>query len=101
MNKAVSVPEDKLAQFCRRHHIERLSIFGSVLHDDFGPGSDLDVLVEFLSGHTPGFFRFFEIQQQLSVLFEGRKVDLQTPQDLSRHFRDKVLKEAEVQYVHR
>ena len=101
MNEAVSVPEDKLAQFCRRHNIERLSIFGSVLHGDFGPGSDLDILVEFLPGHTPGFFRFFEIQQQLSKIFDGRKVDLQTPQDLSRYFRDKVLEEAQVKYVHR
>ncbi|HUF42505.1 MAG TPA: nucleotidyltransferase family protein [Verrucomicrobiae bacterium] len=93
---AVSVNHEKLAQFCRRNHIRRLAFFGSVLRDDFGPESDVDVLVEFEPGHAPGL-SFFRMQDELTELL-GRKVDLNTPQFLSRYFRDRVLAEAEVQY---
>ncbi|HXG10716.1 MAG TPA: nucleotidyltransferase family protein [Gemmataceae bacterium] len=92
----IAVNRTQLAHFCRRHHIRRLAFFGSALRDDFRPDSDLDVLVEFEPGHTPGL-TFFDIQAQLSELL-GRKVDLNTPQSLSRYFRDQVLAEAEIAY---
>ena len=91
------MPKDKIAEFCRRHHIRKLALFGSVLRDDFGPGSDLDVLVEFEPDHIPGL-EFFSMEAELSRIL-GRKVDLNTPQFLSRHFRQQALAEAEVQYV--
>jgi len=93
------IPRRKIEEFCKRHHICKLSFFGSVLRDDFRPDSDVDVLVEFEPGHVPGY-RFVEIQEELSKLL-GRRVDLHTPKSLSRYFRDKVLAEAEVQYVQR
>ena len=97
MNAQVNVPKDKVADFCRRNHIRRLAFFGSVLRDDFGPESDVDVLVEFEPGHVPGL-AFFAMEQELSELL-GRKVDLNTPQFLSKYFRDRVIEEAEVQYA--
>ena len=93
----VRLPKDKIADFCRCHHIRRLAVFGSVLHGDARPDSDLDVLVEFEPGHVPGL-AFFGMEQELSELL-GRKVDLNTPQFLSPYFRDEVLAEAEVQYA--
>lgn len=101
MNKFLVIDKEKIADFCRRHDIERLGIFGSALRDDFSPDSDVDVLVDFVVGHTPGFFRLFEMEEELSVIFGGRKVDIRTPQDLSRYFRDKVVASAQVQYVRR
>jgi hypothetical protein len=97
MNKNLVIPKDKIADFCKRHHIRRLAVFGSALRDDFAPGSDVDVLVEFQEGCTPGF-AFFGMQEELSNLI-GRKVELHTPNFLSTYFRDKVMGEAEVQYV--
>lgn len=97
MNKNLVMPRDKIADFCRRHHIRQLAIFGSALRDDFTPDSDVDVLVDFQKGLEPGF-AFFGMQDELAELL-GRKVDLHTPNFLSRYFRDKVLQEAEVQYV--
>ncbi len=97
MNRNISLPQDQIAEFCRRHHIRRLALFGSVLGDDFGPESDLDVLVEFAPGRTPGF-AFVAMQDELSDLL-GRKVDLNTPQCLIRYFRDEVVAESEVQYA--
>ncbi len=99
MNRKLSVDKNKIADFCRRHHITRLAIFGSALREDFGADSDVDVLVDFESGYAPGFFRLFDIEQELSALLDGRKVDLRTPEDLSRYFRDRVVALAEVQYV--
>ena len=93
----VELPKEKIADFCRRYHIRKLAVFGSALRKDFRPDSDLDVLVEFDPGHTPGL-AFFGMEQELSELL-GRKVDLNTPQFLSPYFRDKVLAEAEVQYA--
>ncbi|MCF2137340.1 MAG: nucleotidyltransferase family protein [Candidatus Thorarchaeota archaeon] len=90
--------KEKISDFCRRHHIRRLSIFGSALREDFGPDSDVDVLVEFEEGHAPGFFAFIRMEEELSHLFR-RKVDLRTPADLSKYFRQEVLEMAEVQYV--
>jgi len=97
MSRNICLPKDQIADFCRRHHIRRLALFGSVLRDDFGPESDLDVLVEFAPGHTPGF-AFIAMQDELSALL-GRKVDLNTPQCLSRYIRDEVVAESEVQYA--
>jgi predicted nucleotidyltransferase len=83
--------------FCRRHHVRRLALFGSVLRDDFTPQSDVDVLVEFEPGHVPGL-AFFAMEAELSEIL-ARRVDLNTPGFLSRYFRDEVLAEAENQYV--
>ena len=92
----IDVPTGELAGLCKRHHIRRLGVFGSVLREDFRPGSDVDVLVEFEAGRTPGL-AFFAIQDELSELF-GRRVDLNTAQCLSRYFRDRVLREVEILY---
>lgn len=94
----IAIDKKKVADFCRKHRIRRLSFFGSVLRADFQPESDIDVLVEFDSGHTPGLFGVASIERELAILVGGRKVDLRTPEDLSRYFRQKVLREAEVQY---
>jgi len=99
MNSKLVIAKGKIADFCRRHYIRRLAIFGSALRDDFGPESDVDVLVDFIAGHTPGFFGLFDMEEELQPLFGGRKVDVRTPQDLSRYFRQEVVATAEVQYV--
>jgi len=92
----IQIPKEQVEDLCRRHGIRRLALFGSVLRDDFTPESDVDVLVEFEPGRTPGL-AFFAIQRELSGLL-GRNVDLNTPGCLSPYFRDRVLTEAEVQY---
>ena len=92
----ILVPSEEIAELCQQYHIRWLALFGSVLRDDFRPDSDIDILIEFEPGYTPGF-AFINIQDQLSALL-GRTVDLNTPQDLSRYFRDRVLAEAEVYY---
>ncbi len=93
----ISLPGDRIRDFCRAHHIRRLSLFGSVVREDFGPASDVDVLVEFEPGHIPGL-EFFTMENELGRLL-GRKVELQTPQFLSADIRERALGEAEVQYV--
>jgi len=93
----IPLDKSKLEDFCRKHHIRKLAFFGSVLRDDFASGSDVDVLVEFDPEHIPGL-AFFEMEAELSKIL-GRKVDLNTPQFLSRYFRSRVLAEAEVAYV--
>jgi predicted nucleotidyltransferase len=97
MKVRIQVDHETIADFCRCHHIRKLSFFGSVLRDDFGPDSDVDVLVEFKAGHEPGL-EFFTMQDELSRLLK-RKVDLNTPTILSLYLRGSVLSEAEVQYV--
>lgn len=97
MSRNITLPKEAIAEFCRRHHIRRLSLFGSVLGEDFGPDSDLDVLIEFAPGQTPGF-AFFAMEEELSKIV-GRKVDLNTPGFLSRYIRDEVMGEAEVQFA--
>ena len=94
----IQIPRQELADFCQRHRIRRLALFGSILRDDFGPESDIDVLVVFDPAARVGLFRLMNIQSQLSELL-GRKVDLNTPGFLSDRFRDEVLLEAEDQYV--
>jgi uncharacterized protein len=93
----ISIPREQIAEFCRKHHIRKLSLFGSVLRDDFRPDSDVDVLVEFEPGKIPGL-AFFAMQDELSELL-GRSVDLNTPLWLSQYFRDEVLAEAEPVYA--
>ena len=97
MSPRLTVDRDRISEFCRRHHIRRLALFGSVLRADFSPTSDVDVLVEFEPDHVPGL-AFFTMQQELSTLI-GRPVDLNTPGFLSRYFRESVLDEAEPLYV--
>jgi predicted nucleotidyltransferase len=89
----ITVPREAVADFCRRHHVLRLSLFGSVLREDFRPESDVDVLVEFEPTHVPGFIRMAAMENELSKLFD-RKVDLLTPNSISHYFRAKVLREA-------
>jgi hypothetical protein len=95
----VNLPHKKITDFCKKNHITRLSLFGSVLRDDFQMDSDIDFLVEFEPGKVPGFIGLCRMQRELSELLDGRKVDLRTPQELSKYFRDEVLAQAEVQYA--
>jgi predicted nucleotidyltransferase len=97
-NRHVDIPQEQIAEFCRRHHIRRLALFGSALRDDFTPDSDVDVLVEFEPGARVGMIRLAGIELELSEIL-GRKVDMNTPGFISKYFRDKVLAEAEDQYV--
>ncbi len=97
MSPRLNIDREQIAEFCRRHHIRRLALFGSVLRDDFGPASDVDVLVEFEPEHAPGF-AFFAMQEELSRLL-GRTVDLNTSGFLSRYFRQSVQNQAEPLYV--
>ena len=96
MNRRVIIDREKIAEFCERHRICLLAVFGSILQDDFGPESDIDILVDFMPGHVPGFFRLFDMEEDLSNLLGGRKVDIRTPEDLSRCFHDRVVASAEV-----
>jgi len=98
MSLRVHPSKKRIAEFCQLHHIRKLALFGSVLREDFRPDSDIDVLVEFEPGHVPGFFHLFDLQEELSAIF-GRKVDLRTPEDLSRYFRAEVVAGAQVQYA--
>ena len=93
----IELPREQIAAFCTRHHIRKLSLFGSVLTPRFRPTSDIDVLVEFEPGQGPGYFGLSGMELELTDLL-GRKVDLRTPGEISRYFRDKVLASAAVQY---
>jgi len=99
MKTRISIDRIKMADFCRRNYIQRLAFFGSVLREDFRPTSDVDVLVEFEPGHTPGFIRLYQIEEELSPLLKGHRPDLVTPGFLNRRIRNRVLTEAEVQYA--
>ena len=94
----IQVPRKKIEDFCHKHQIRRLLFFGSVLREDFSPESDVDVLVEFEPGKIVGFLRLAEIEIELSKILR-HKVDLRTPAELSRYFRQDVLDSAEVQYA--
>ncbi|MBI1929332.1 nucleotidyltransferase family protein [Candidatus Poribacteria bacterium] len=93
----IDIPPEKIVEFCKRNHICKLALFGSVLREDFRPDSDVDVLVEFESGRTPGL-AFFAMEEELSEIL-GRQVDLNTSKFLSPYFRAEVLAEAEVFYA--
>jgi predicted nucleotidyltransferase len=94
----IEIPKARIEEFCRANGIGRLSFFGSVLRSDFGPDSDIDVLVEFLPGVRVGYLAIARMARELTALL-GRDVDLRTPAELHRAFRDEVLKEALVEYV--
>ncbi|MBM4141528.1 MAG: nucleotidyltransferase family protein [Nitrospira sp.] len=94
----IEIPRERIAEFCKKHHIRRLSFFGSVISDHFTQDSDVDVLVEFEPGQIVGLIRLAGMELELSEIL-GRKVDLRTPADLSRYFREEVLSSAEVQYA--
>ena len=94
----IEIPKEKLAEFCRRHHIRKLSLFGSVLTESFTPESDVDVLVEFEPERTPGMLRMAGLELEISELL-GRKVDLRTAAELSRYFREEVVGSGEIQYA--
>ena len=98
MSVKIPINRDEIANFCRRHRIRKLALFGSVLRDAFRPDSDVDTLVEFEPGVAVGFVRLASMELELSKIL-GRKVDLRTPADLSRYFRQEVMQAAEVQYV--
>jgi len=84
--------------FCQKHHIRHPALFGSVLRGDFGPSSDVDLLVEFEPQHVPGLLKLAAMERELSAMIGGRRVDMCTPSDLSRYFRDDVIAHAVVQY---
>jgi predicted nucleotidyltransferase len=98
MQHAIDIPDTVLAEFCRRHHILKLALFGSVLRSDFRPDSDVDVLVEFAPGHVPGFIRLAGMELELGGLL-GRRVDLNTPHFFSARLRACIQAEAEVRYA--
>jgi hypothetical protein len=99
MNPRLPIDKEFLAALCARHHIRKLSLFGSRLRGTARPDSDVDPLVEFLPGAEPTYFDLAEIEIDLSALLDGHKVDLRTPAELSRYFRDEVMRTAEEQYV--
>ncbi|HII94482.1 MAG TPA: nucleotidyltransferase [Candidatus Methanofastidiosum sp.] len=93
------ISNNKLSKFCKDNHIKKMSLFGSVLTENFNSESDIDILVEFEEGLTPGIFKILEMEEEISSLFEGRKVDLRTPNDISRYFRNQVIENSEVLYA--
>lgn len=101
MNPHLPVSETTLAAFCEKHGIRRLALYGSALRDDFGPDSDIDLLVEFEPDRIPGLLGVAGMELALSDLFAGRKVDLRTPEDLSPYFRKEVQSRADIQYAKR
>ena len=98
MKSDVIINRQDLERFCERNHIQKLSLFGSIVRNDFNEKSDVDVLVEFEKDHVPGFFKLAEMEEELSIITGGRKPDIRTSEDLSRYFRKEVLKNALVQY---
>ena len=98
MSPHISIDRDTVSAFCRRYHIQRLALFGSVLRDDFTPDSDVDVLVEFQAGHVPGL-DFVSMEREFSRLLQGQRVDMVTPKFLNPRIRDQVLTSAEPLYV--
>lgn len=99
MNRSLVISRDRLAAYCREHGIRRLAVFGSALRDECRPDSDVGVLVEFEPDRTPSLLGMARLERELAAFFGGRKVDLRTPEDLSRYFRQEVIQEAEVQYA--
>lgn len=98
MVRNVDIDRSRIADFCQRHHIRKLSLFGSVVRDDFSPGSDVDVLVVFDPGYPVGF-RIFDMEEELSRFWGGRRVDIVNEKYLNRHLRQRILNEAQVQYA--
>lgn len=99
MHACLTLDEATLDHFCRRHHIRRLALFGSQLKGTARPDSDIDLPVEFEPEQVPGLLGIANMELELSELLSGRKVDLRTPRDLSRRFREEVNRTAQVQYA--
>jgi uncharacterized protein len=99
MRLKLSSSLEELASFCKKNGIKKTAVFGSMLRDDYRPDSDVDILAEFDPAHIPTLFDLVEMEQELSRFFSGRKVDLRTPEDLSRYFRNQVVSDAEVLYA--
>jgi len=99
MSARIPLPDAEIVRFCRRNRIRKLSLFGSVLRSDFRADSDVDVLVEFEPDAAPGLLALARMERELSAMLGGRKVDLRTPEDLSRFFREEVVAGAEVRYA--
>jgi hypothetical protein len=98
MAARIAIDRQRIAEFCRRYHIRKLALFGSVLTDDFRPDSDVDVLVDFEAGQVIGF-RIFDIEEELSRILGGHRVDLMRGKYLNRRLRDRVLASVETQYA--
>lgn len=99
MRIQLPIDDETLAAFCRRHQIGKLSLFGATLKGTARPDSDIDLLVEFLPEARPTLFTLAAMEDELSELMGGRKIDLRTPAELSRYFRDEVVRQAETRYV--
>jgi len=99
MTARISIDPGPIAEICRKHGISRFALFGSVLRDDFGPDSDVDVLVEFEPEHVPGFFGLHCIEQELGALFGNHRIDLLTFRSLNPRLRDRILAQAEILYA--
>lgn len=95
----IKIPKESISNFCRKNHIKKLSFFGSILRDDFNTNSDIDILVEFDPMYVPSLFDLIKMEEEISTMLSGHKVDLRTPQDLSRYFRNDVLASAEELYA--
>jgi predicted nucleotidyltransferase len=95
----IEIPEAEIAQICQRNGIRKLALFGSVLTDRFSDSSDIDILVEFQPQERVGFFRLADMENELRQVLGGRRVDLRTPMDLSRHFREQVVRDALAVYA--
>ncbi len=98
MTLPIRIDQDAIAAFCQKHHVVKLAFFGSILTDRFEPDSDIDILVQFDPEATPTLFDVVDMEEELSGMF-GRKVDMRTPNELSRYFRDEVVRTAYVQYA--
>ena len=98
MKLPISIDKDQLRRFCEKHHLTKLALFGSILTEDFAPESDVDVLFEYDPEHVPTLFDLAGMERELSKIL-SRKADMRTAKDLSRHFRDEVVRTALVQYA--
>ncbi|HEY3377249.1 MAG TPA: nucleotidyltransferase domain-containing protein [Armatimonadota bacterium] len=98
MSLRITIDQQQIINYCRKHHIQKLSFFGSVLREDFRQDSDVDVLVEFEKGHVPSLLTLMDMQEEFSELI-GRQADFRTPNDLGRYIRERVMASAEVQYA--
>ena len=99
MSTRLALDRQRLAEVCRSYHVRRLALFGSALHEDFRPDSDVDLLIEFDPDRRPGMVGLHQLEEELAGVFGGHRVDLVNPKYLNRRIRDRVLDEAEVQFA--
>ena len=97
----IQIPKQEIALICQKWNIQKLSLFGSVLRDDFTHASDIDILIKFQTGKTIGFLKLHQLEQELSKIFDGRKIDLVTLKSINHRLRDRILAEVEVCYAER